>query len=590
MKGVYYKEGSMRTLRTCGRLSFVRAQMIVFLLCVAMAIPAAAQFTSLVSFNGTSGIGPEYGPLVQGRDGNFYGTTSLGGANNDLCAGCGGTVFQITPTGALTTLYSFCSQTMACVDGASPTAGLVLGTDGNFYGTAYGGGNLGCGGGSGCGTVFRITPAGALTTLHAFTASEGGFPAAGLVLGTNGNFYGTTTTGTVFEITRSGTLATLHFFEGTDGSLPYAGLALGTDGNFYGTTYSGGNAGFGTVFKISPAGKLTTLHSFNLTDGANPVGGLVQAANGNFYGTTAAGGANQASGCGAGSDVGCGTVFEITPSGTLTTLYNFCFQANCTDGTTPYGTLVQATDGNLYGTTYLGGKCCGALFSMTPNGAVTTLYDLCDQHAGCPVAELDGFAPFAGLLQTTSGTFYGTTYYGGTSSNCPYGCGTVFSLSNGLGSFVEPVTYSGKVGATIEFLGQDFSKSSTVSFNGTSATRSVKSGTYLTAVVPSGATTGFVTITTPIGSLQSNKVFRVNPQIKSFTPTSGPVGASVVIAGESFTGDATVTFGGIQATSLTVNSYTQITATVPTGAKTGKIAITTSGGTATSSGKFTVAP
>jgi uncharacterized repeat protein (TIGR03803 family) len=588
----------MRTLRTiCGLLRFALRQITVFLLCATVAIPSPAQtFTSLVSFNGTNGIGPEYGPLVQGRDGNYYGTASGGGLNS------AGTVFQGTPGGKLTPIYNFCSK-MNCTDGSSPVAGLVLGTDGNFYGTTFAGGDKSCDYPAGCGTIFKITSAGVLTMIYTFTANGGAGdgPTAGLVQGSSGSFYGMTGSeggdGTIFKITPTGTLTTLHFFGGTDGLYPYGGLALGTDGNFYGTTLSGGNSfmdcssGCGTVFKMTPAGKLTTLHSFTLTDGANPVGGLVQAGNGRFYGTTATGGVNQPSDCGVGSVPGCGTAFEITPSGTLSTLYNFsCSPTNCTDGAAPYGTLVAATDGNLYGTTYLGGICCGALFAMTPNGAMTTLYDLCDQDGGCQANEFDGLSPFAGLLQATNGTFYGTTYYGGTSPNCSHGCGTIFSLSNFLAPFVEAVTYSGKVGATIEFLGQGFTKSTTVSFNGTLATPSVKSGTYLTAKIPSGATTGLVSITTSRGSLQSNKIFRVIPQIKSFTPTSGPAGTVVTIAGVSLTADSTVTFGGIQATSFTVNSYTQITATVPTGAKTGGILITTAGGTATSSGKFTVAP
>jgi len=583
----------MRTLRRGKVFAIARVRIVVALFCAATAVPSTAQFTSLGSFDRTDGMGPYYGPLVQGRDGNYYGTTSLGGLNQ------AGTVFQVTPGAKLTTIYNFCSKSN-CTDGGSPAAGLVLGTDGNFYGTTFAGGDTSCAFPAGCGTIFKITPAGVLKTIYVFTAGggAGGGPTAGLALGNDGSFYGMTGSeggdGTIFKVNKSGTLATVHFFGGTDGLYPYGGLALGTDGNFYGTTLSGGtfstscNSGCGTVFKMTPGGKLTTLHSFNLADGANPVGGLVQAANGNFYGTTAAGGANQISGCGDGSEAGCGTVFEITPTGMLTTLYNFCSQTNCTDGTDPFSTLVAATDGNLYGTTYLSGICCGALFGMTPNGVLTSLYDLCDGHGGCNGS--DGLSPFAGLLQATSGIFYGTTYYGGTSPNCPYGCGTVFSWSVGLGPFVQAVTNSGKVGALIEFLGQNFSKTSTVSFNGTPATTSLKSGTYLAAVVPSGATTGLVTITTLKGSLQSNKIFRVFPQLVGFSPPSGPVGTAVTISGVSLTQATRVTFGGVKANSFTVNSDTQVMATVPIGAKTGKIGITTAGGTATSSATFTVTP
>src|SRR5208337_1991139 len=220
---------------------------------------------------------------------------------------------------------------------ANPNAGLVQDTDGNFYGTTFGDDNPTCGG-SGCGTVFKITSGGTLTTLHSFCALssclDGGNPTAALVQGTDGNLYGTTSAfgkdleGTVFKITTSGKFTTLHTFSGTDGNSPYGGVIQGIDGNFYGTTGYGGAGGNGTVFKITPTGKLTTMHSFKGADGANPYGGLVQGAPGllpgNFYGTTYAGGAN-----------GYGTIFEITPTGTLTTGYRFCSQPSCADGANP---------------------------------------------------------------------------------------------------------------------------------------------------------------------------------------------------------------------------------------------------------------
>lgn len=497
----------------CELCGWAGAAIILAMLCAAMAIPAGAQFSNVASFNGTDGSYPQYGPLVQGRDGNFYGTTSVGGGNGY------GEVFKVTAAGAVTVIYSFCSLS-DCSDGANPAGGVVLGTDGNFYGmTAQGGDSNGCNFPYGCGTIYKVTSSGKLTTLYTFTTlSPGAGSVSGLAEGNDGNFYGTTAgdlgDGTIFKITPKGVLTALHTFEEIDGDLPYGGLTLGTDGNFYGTTSLGGtstacNDGCGTVFKITSAGKLTTLHSFSITDGASPIGGLVQASNGNFYGTTAAGGVNDAPGCGQASNPGCGTVFEITPKGKLTTLYSFCSQLNCADGYDPYGTLVQGTDGNLYGTTTVGGICCGTIFMVSPSGTFAAVYSLCDQHGGCQEPQFDGVYPWAGLLLSTRGKLYGTAYYGGTSSNCPYGCGTVFSESVGLGGFVRAVTNSGKVGATIEFLGQGFTASSTVSFNGTAATPSVKSGTYLTVAVPSGATTGLVTITTSKGTLTSNRVFQV---------------------------------------------------------------------------------
>jgi len=576
----------MRGLLNCGIFHLLRVRVMVASVCAAMAIPSAGQtFTTLVQFDlNTDGAGPQYGALVQGRDGNLYGTTSGGSTNSTA-----GTVFKMTPDGTLTTIYYFCSQAN-CADGHTPVAGLALGTDGNFYGTTSSGGDLSCGYPYGCGTVFKLTPAGVLTTLHTFTGQgDGAGPLSSLAQSLNGRFYGTTGSeggdGTVFKITPSGTLTTVHFFGRPDGLWPISGPALGVDGNFYGTTPGGGtssncNDGCGTIYKMTPAGKLTTLHSFVLTDGASPIGGLAQAANGNFYGT-AAGGGDLAAGCGVGSDPGCGTLFEITPGGNLTTLYSFCSQTNCADGTNPFGTLVQATDENLYGTALEGGTLgYGTLFQFTTGGAFNVLHNFDRDNGG---------VPYAGLMQATNGILYGTTYYGGMPPSCNYGCGSIYSLDLGLSPFVEAVTFSGKVGATIEFLGQGFSKSSTVSFNGISATPSVKSGTYLTAKVPSGATTGSVTITTSGGSLQSNKIFRVIPQIKSFTPISGPVGTVVTITGVSLTQTTKVTLGG-ETAAFTVNSDTQVTTTVPTGAKTGKIAIATAGGTATSEGTFTLTP
>ena len=255
------------------------------------------------------------------------------------------------PAQTLTTLHMFAGYPS---DGGVPDAGVVQATDGNFYGTTYqGGSSSNCQGG--CGTVFKITSAGTLTTLHSFDWYDGASAIGALVQGSDGNLYGTTygggaepRVGTVFKITPGGALTTLYSFcaqaNCTDGQQPYAGLVRGTDGNFYGTTLEGGaNTGCslgagtcGTVFKITPGGALTTLHSFcaqaGCADGGNPYAGLVQARDGNFYGTTFERGAN-----------GYGTVFKITPGGTLTTLYSFCSQTNCADGQYPYAGLVQAT-------------------------------------------------------------------------------------------------------------------------------------------------------------------------------------------------------------------------------------------------------
>jgi uncharacterized repeat protein (TIGR03803 family) len=412
---------------------------------VTTAIASHAQtFTSLHSFDFTDGQFP-YAGLVQATDGNLYGTVVSGGANG------AGTVFKIAPHGTLTTFYSFCSQT-GCTDGGEPWGALTQATNGDLYGTTSTDGSV-----NGGGTIFKVTLAGKLTTLYTFCEQsgcpDGRNPVAGLVLASGGDFYGTTaeggiyvddclsstapTCGTFFKIAPDGTFTT-HSFNGADGTNPYAGLIQGTNGDFYGTTFAGGagvncggfeEAGCGTVFKITAASNsLTTLHSFNQTNNFYPDAGLVQGSDGNLYGTTTGGG-----------DRSSGTVFKITPSGTLTTIYNFCSRVGCTDGWYPIAGLVQASDGNFYGTTTYGGGggttlgCggeygCGTVFRITPGGRLTTLHSF---------AQTDGSFPYAGLVQGTNGDFYGTTTAGGASSACPSGCGTVFRLSLSLAPLVE---------------------------------------------------------------------------------------------------------------------------------------------------------
>jgi uncharacterized repeat protein (TIGR03803 family) len=492
--------------------NFLKTICIVFTFCVMTAIASLAQtFTSLASFDGSDGVNPLYVSLVQGIDGNFYGTTEFGGTGGTNGEG---TVFKITPAGTLTTLYNFCTQAN-CTDGEEPAAGLVLASNGDFYGTTYGGGA------NGFGTVFKITAAGALTTLYSFCAqancTDGSLPFSALVQGSDGNFYGTTGyggancpsndpkgCGTAFKITPAGTLTTLYSFcaqEGcADGSTPYGGLVQGTDGNFYGTTTGGyPSASVGTVFKMTAAGALTTLYVFctqaSCLTGYSPYDGLVQAANGDFYGTTEGGGTN-----------GAGTIFSITAGGTLNTLYS----AGIPNGCCYYAGLVQATDGNFYGTTpysetnkpVCNDEHCGTVFKITPTGTVTTLHHF---------VLTDGGYLTGGLLQATNGKFYGTTKLGGSSTNCGDGCGTVFSLSMGLGPFVKTVTTAGKVGAKVIILGNDLTSATSVAFNGTTAPLLKVTASAIETSVPTGATTGTVTVTTASGTLDSNVAFQVLP-------------------------------------------------------------------------------
>jgi uncharacterized repeat protein (TIGR03803 family) len=561
------------------------AVLVVMLAASAMALHAQT-YTVLYNFGNVKcdPLDPQLsGIIAQGRDGNLYSSTGTFGS------GCnsGGTAFKITPKGKLTLLHSFGSQKG---DQGGPLSGVTLGTDGDFWGTSEGG-DFG-------GNIWKMTASGKVTDFSVLGGTKnvnGIEPTAPPVQGMDGNFYGTTSEGgnikictngfggcgVIYKITPSGkTFKVIYTFDQTNGGNPYDPLVLGIDGNFYGTTYHGGSAGAGVVFKITPSGnKYTVLHTFcsqtNCTDGANPYDGLVQAADGNFYGTTEYGGTGT-------GGLRQGVAFKITPAGKLTVLYNFCSLTSCKDGSNPYGGLVQATDGNFYGTTLGGGaNNLGTIYQITPKGKYTVLHSF-ENTTGA----LFGKYPQVTPVQNTNGILYGDTSQGGTS---PRGQGVFYSFDMGLKPFVSLVTWYGKVDGTIEILGQGLKGTTAVSFNGTAATTfTVVSDTYLTAVVPPGATPGSVTVTTPGGTLISNRVFRVIPAILSFTPTSGPVGTQVTITGTSFTGATKVTFGGVKATTFSVDSDTQITATVPTGAKTGKIQVTSPGGTATSTTDFTV--
>jgi uncharacterized repeat protein (TIGR03803 family) len=441
-------------------------------------LPAAAQvddapvFTTLANFNGTNGADPGYVSLVQGADGDYYGTTQSGGTYGN------GTIFRITPGGALSTLHSFNSA-----DGSLPMAGLFQSPDAVFYGTTL------QGGANNAGTIFEMTPAGSVTTLHSFGLTDGANPYDALVQDPEGTLYGTTLGGgtfgygTVFKITPAGTLTTLYSFNGVDGASPFASLVPAASGALYGTTYGtshDGGTDYGTVFRITPGGALTTLHSFSGSDGAAPVGGLVQGTNGAFYGTTSDGGAYAPS----------GTIFKISPNGPLTTLYSF----SVAGGNYPTAGLIQATDGNFYGTTVWGGtNNSGTIFSITPGGALKLLYSF----------PQDAY-PWGGLLQATDGNLYGTTQASGT-----YDVGTVYRFNVGLGPFIKTLPASGHYGVTVLILGTDLTGSTKVSFSGTPAAFTVVSPSQITAVVPAGATTGTVQVITPNGARSSNVVFRV---------------------------------------------------------------------------------
>jgi uncharacterized repeat protein (TIGR03803 family) len=482
---------------------------VVFALYLATGIAAPAQtFTTLFDFDGAHGATPAFMSLVQGFDGSLYGTTIAGGLFCNQPFGCG-TVFKITRQGTLSVLYEFCREN-ACTDGSGPSVGLVLARDGNFYGTTGGGGA------NNWGTVFRITPDGDLITLYSFCSeagcADGAEPEAALLEGIDGDLYGTTVRGgnvcgiegcgTIFKITLHGTLTALHRFDGSDGSFPTAQLAQTIDGNLYGTTVNGGASsncvgvgGCGTVFRMTPSGTLTTLHNFEYTDGAYPDGGVIQGAGGAFYGTTEAG----IKGWGP----GWGTIFEIAANGQFTLLQTFD-----EGGRTPLAGLVQGTDGSFFGTTLTSrsGDGDGTVFQFAPGHAIRTLHTFC-LKTPC----VDGAGPYGVLFQATDGNFYGTTSQAGDPNCARDGCGTLFRLSMGLEPFVILQRNWGRVDETGFVLGQGFNGATSVSLNGTPAKFHVVSDTHITATVPPGATTGFVTVVTPSGTLTSNVPFHVLP-------------------------------------------------------------------------------
>ena len=561
------------------RSSYTQGISAVFLLSLLLAVSASATETYklLDTFTGTNGQNPEYVNLAQGIDGDLYGTTEYGGAYNH------GTVFKVNAAGTLTTLWSFCNpEKPTCPDGAYPLAGLTLVPGGDLFGTTSGGGA------KGYGTIFKITPAGVETVVHSFDFTDGYDPQTAMTLGIDGNLYGTTLLGGIggcggchgggvaFKITPAGVFTKLHDFctgtcpEGDPG--PGDTLTQGNDGNFYMVVT--GRSGYydGYFIKMAPSGVVTVLYTFctlkNCADGAFPSGPVVQAADGNFYGTTIGGGTYND-----------GTVFKITTAGKLTTIHSFDYETAGNLGSDVVGGLILGSDGNLYGTAAQGGEgCvfgCGTAFAMTTTGKLTTLYEF--------KGGSDGTGPW-GLVQDTGGGFYGTTPVGGSANE-----GTVYSVATGIKPFVRLVTHYGKVGTTVDLIGQGFTGATGVKFDGVTATFQNVSDTFLTAVVPTDALTGPVTITTFTTNYTSNQNYRVVPQLTKVSPTGGIVESTVTLTGISLTQTSSVTVGGKAAT-FKVVSDTEVTATVPAAAKTGLIiSVTTAGGSATI-GPFAVLP
>ncbi len=369
-------------------------------------------YAEIVSFDGlgdpSQGSQPFDG-LIQGVDGDFYGTTQLGGSGDS------GTIFRASISGTLTTVIEFTGNGGANI-GSVPNS-LVLGGNGELYGTTQAGGF----GSNDVGTAFRLDSDGSMTTLVDFASLRGGgagaAPLAAVVLGSNGYFYGTTyfdgatDSGTVFQMTPAGIIERLAEFTGTAGTLPGRGplapLVEGQDENFYGVTSGGGGNDGGTVFRISPDGDALTLFEFDNPEGS-PESPLTLGNDGHFYGTTPSDGAD-----------GVGTIFRITSEGVFTTLIEFTGIDGDSRGANP-SALTLAGNGSLYGTTRAGGmNDVGTLFELTPEGVLITLLDFTGEEA--PAL---GSAPLGALLLGSDGTLYGTTSAGG-----PQGQGTIFKIS-----------------------------------------------------------------------------------------------------------------------------------------------------------------
>jgi uncharacterized repeat protein (TIGR03803 family) len=361
-----------------------------------------SSYTVVDRFN----AGPEgsrvRGPLIQLNDGNFYGLTT-GGGNQDL-----GAVIKMTPSGAVSTLHS-----LTILEGTNPQGPLTLGADGNLYGTTQFGGNFGSG------AAFKVTTGGTLTVIHSFNfGTEGGNPSNGLTLASDGNFYGTTRNGgpsgsggTVFRLTPAGAVTVLHQFQpfsagndGTDGINPVGLLVQAADGLLYGATQNGGPGNSGTIYRFSTSGGgYAVIHEFNNDglDGASPQAGLIQATDGSLYGTTFNGGV-----------FGQGTAYRLSTSGIVTIIHDF----NCsTEGCNSAAALTQASDGNFYGTTQFGGRA-GTVFRLTPAGVLTVLYPF--------LANTDGTNPTGAVVEGADGNLYGVTPGSGQ-----FGVGTVFRIS-----------------------------------------------------------------------------------------------------------------------------------------------------------------
>ncbi len=456
-----------------------------FVLCAAALAGAqdvapTATVSTVYNFAGgtTGSANPWYVTLVQGTDGDLYGTTYNGGSAS------AGTAFKVTTSGTYTLLHSFANT---ATDGGYPSGGLTLGSNGNFYGTTQQGGS------QSQGVVFQMTSSGTITILHNFNAGvDGAFPWGPPILASDGNLYGTASGGAgafglVYKVTTSGTYTTVYKFSEADGYYPMASPTQGIDGDLYIPVALGGSEYCGTIVKITTAGVLVSSYSFPCDAGGSfPIGPLVQDANTNFFSTTQNGGTN-----------GEGTIYKVTPTMAVTILHSF--GATFGDGEYPSAGLALGTDGKYYGSAAEGGTYDdGILFNTNKTGFYTDLYSFNNS------ANLMQMSPLSPPVEYTTGLLYGVTEYGGTTNQ-----GIVYSLNNGLTAFVNSPLFSGKEGSSVLILGTHLTGTSMVTFNGVPASFEVKSDTHMTAAVPPGATSGYIEVTTPSGVVKSRKLFVV---------------------------------------------------------------------------------
>ncbi|HEY6301448.1 MAG TPA: choice-of-anchor tandem repeat GloVer-containing protein [Terriglobales bacterium] len=553
-----------------GPIAVQRLRLIGALFLVFTAAPLPAQtYQDLYDFNCSTGgcFAQDSGPLTQGADGNLYGTTQAGG-NSGV-----GTIFMFNPsTSTHTDLVSFDGVTAA-----NPVTGLTLASDGNFYGTTY----YTTFQHGGFGTVFRFNPPsaslpnGKLTILHIFNGTDGILPSNPPVQGKDGNLYGVTELGTTYRVALSS--GKFHQLPNNPGEYG-APLYLASDGNLYGTTPFCGEFSDGCIFQMTtPGGAITVIHSFSGADGKDPDGGVVQERDGNLYGSTYAGGTNDN-----------GVVFQYVMTGpmkgTLNVIHSF---DQSYDGAYPDAGLLAASDGFLYGVNMDGGAYGnGTLFQITTTGALNKYVDFTNTGGAAP-----GQAPTATLMQSTAGALYGVTSFGGANNR-----GVLYSFTP-PNPLLPTLIIEGPIfvlpGVPVVILGNNLGEAVNVTFGDVPASFTPGSNTYLTALVPSAAVDGpiTVTLTNPLGqqeTLQSQQNLHIVPIITNLDPTSGPVGQEVGIVGGGFVGATKVTFGGVKATKFTVGSPSFIQTYVPVGAKTGKVSVTTPNGTVVSKQTFTV--